>query len=396
MSKANTSKFPRCECADPGCPVHKGRESCDKFGRQILYRIDMEDESGTSFCSKCAEDAWDSGVFTADRPNPSHPGCSDPRHTHYQGKCATDWNLHDGHWRRVFPAKNVFAVVRKSPYSGLQAWSWSLHGQAGGNYEFGRAATADAAKAAATAQVGRMGRDNPARGSTTKPRQVLRRTDLFLAAREGPAVRIFALRPGVAPKSMLISTALWRQLEPMGDREFNASLTLEVGIGVFKARGNPYPKHEQYIYRAVYQHSGKDAGLVGPAGCPSRSKEECYRIAAEHSRGRGTFIIRRYRGPLGPPAPERGNPSAEIESLSWPATTTQIRETSKKAFLAYAKREQGRIDVMCHSLYGSKPGTLADLPRQSYVLYGGTQDPGQWPVKWYASVYVTDQGVEIK
>lgn len=51
-----------CECADPGCPYCEGH--CKNNGNFILYRIDMEDTSGTCFCEDCAEDAMESGVFT--------------------------------------------------------------------------------------------------------------------------------------------------------------------------------------------------------------------------------------------------------------------------------------------------------------------------------------------
>lgn len=51
-----------CECADPGCPECAG--DCKHIGTEILYRVDMEDESGTLFCDQCAADAMSSGVFT--------------------------------------------------------------------------------------------------------------------------------------------------------------------------------------------------------------------------------------------------------------------------------------------------------------------------------------------
>lgn len=58
-----------CQCGDPMCPVPHGRETCE--GRCTdtaditLYRVDMLDETGTRFCAACAEDAMDSGLFTA-------------------------------------------------------------------------------------------------------------------------------------------------------------------------------------------------------------------------------------------------------------------------------------------------------------------------------------------
>lgn len=62
------SKVHACECSDPGCPVHKGRD-CDHVERgRVLYRVDMEDRTGTYFCPACQEDAYDSGLFTDERP----------------------------------------------------------------------------------------------------------------------------------------------------------------------------------------------------------------------------------------------------------------------------------------------------------------------------------------
>lgn len=52
----------------------------------------------------------------------------------------------------------------------------------------------------------------------------------------------------------------------------------------------------RYVYRAVYQHNGKDAGLVG-VGCESVSKDRCREFAMEQTRGRGVFRVRRYMVP---------------------------------------------------------------------------------------------------
>ncbi len=52
---------PQCECADPGCPHCNGK--CLLPIHQTLYRIDMDDASGTQFCEECANDAMESGVF---------------------------------------------------------------------------------------------------------------------------------------------------------------------------------------------------------------------------------------------------------------------------------------------------------------------------------------------
>lgn len=54
----------KCECSDPGCKHHKGASDCRDKALQILYRIDMQDETGTAFCDNCADDAFSSGLFT--------------------------------------------------------------------------------------------------------------------------------------------------------------------------------------------------------------------------------------------------------------------------------------------------------------------------------------------
>lgn len=52
-----------CECADSGCKAHKGQSDCLVKGYTILYRIDMEDETGTVMCEACTDDAFSSGLF---------------------------------------------------------------------------------------------------------------------------------------------------------------------------------------------------------------------------------------------------------------------------------------------------------------------------------------------
>jgi hypothetical protein len=54
----------KCECSDPGCPVHKGTADCRWSASRLLYRVDMEDNTGTAMCDACAEDAFKSGLFT--------------------------------------------------------------------------------------------------------------------------------------------------------------------------------------------------------------------------------------------------------------------------------------------------------------------------------------------
>lgn len=52
-----------CECTDSGCPVHEGKEDCGRRGNGTVYRVDMEDNTGTVMCAACADDAMQSGVF---------------------------------------------------------------------------------------------------------------------------------------------------------------------------------------------------------------------------------------------------------------------------------------------------------------------------------------------
>jgi len=51
----------QCECTDPGCPACAGK--CTRWATMVLVRIDMEDETGTAMCDKCAYDAFESGLF---------------------------------------------------------------------------------------------------------------------------------------------------------------------------------------------------------------------------------------------------------------------------------------------------------------------------------------------
>lgn len=54
----------KCECTDMGCPVHLNTRDCRNVAGTILYRIDMEDITGTAMCEGCAEDAQLTGLFT--------------------------------------------------------------------------------------------------------------------------------------------------------------------------------------------------------------------------------------------------------------------------------------------------------------------------------------------
>jgi hypothetical protein len=59
---SQTGQSKRCECADPGCPCCKG--SCQAAARSVLFRVDMEDATGTPMCDGCGGDALDSGLFS--------------------------------------------------------------------------------------------------------------------------------------------------------------------------------------------------------------------------------------------------------------------------------------------------------------------------------------------
>ncbi len=54
----------RCECGDRECPAHTNKYSCDNEGKVLVFRIDMNDQSGTLMCEECADDAIESGIFT--------------------------------------------------------------------------------------------------------------------------------------------------------------------------------------------------------------------------------------------------------------------------------------------------------------------------------------------
>ena len=56
-----------CECSDPGCPVGHGSRECGRRSSGKVYRVDMQDYTGTAMCPECMADAYDSGVF-GDRP----------------------------------------------------------------------------------------------------------------------------------------------------------------------------------------------------------------------------------------------------------------------------------------------------------------------------------------
>jgi len=54
----------RCECTDSGCPGHPGATRCIRQAVEVVYRVDMTDETGTHVCWPCLSDAMESGLYT--------------------------------------------------------------------------------------------------------------------------------------------------------------------------------------------------------------------------------------------------------------------------------------------------------------------------------------------
>lgn len=52
-----------CQCFDTACNVNHGAVGCEIAPAFALYRVDMEDRTGTAMCEHCAEDAVESGLF---------------------------------------------------------------------------------------------------------------------------------------------------------------------------------------------------------------------------------------------------------------------------------------------------------------------------------------------
>lgn len=53
-----------CSCTDGGCACGG---ICSEDATAVLFRIDMEDETGCAFCEACADDAMQSGVFRREK-----------------------------------------------------------------------------------------------------------------------------------------------------------------------------------------------------------------------------------------------------------------------------------------------------------------------------------------
>lgn len=49
-----------CECTDKGCPCDG---DCRELATETIFRIDMEDDTGTRMCGTCADGAHLTGLF---------------------------------------------------------------------------------------------------------------------------------------------------------------------------------------------------------------------------------------------------------------------------------------------------------------------------------------------
>lgn len=56
------SNVETCEDKDPDCSACGGH--CLSPSDTTVFRVDMEDNTGTPMCDKCASDAFESGLFT--------------------------------------------------------------------------------------------------------------------------------------------------------------------------------------------------------------------------------------------------------------------------------------------------------------------------------------------
>lgn len=64
LGHKNDKELDVCECSDPMCPACYGR--CDQPATETLYRVDMQDLTGTRLCADCANDCVESGLFTGE------------------------------------------------------------------------------------------------------------------------------------------------------------------------------------------------------------------------------------------------------------------------------------------------------------------------------------------
>lgn len=64
--------------------------------------------------------------------------------------------------------------------------------------------------------------------------KALRETAAFRATKAKTGILITAKEPNVTPRQRTISEATWHILRGLTDSEFNGSICMELGIGVFR------------------------------------------------------------------------------------------------------------------------------------------------------------------
>ena len=64
--------------------------------------------------------------------------------------------------------------------------------------------------------------------------QVLRETKGYVATKSARGVRITSKEKGVERPSIVVTLAIWSELQKMNDQNFDGSCCLELGIGAFK------------------------------------------------------------------------------------------------------------------------------------------------------------------
>lgn len=156
---------------------HLGHRLWDVIDTKKGVRV-VNGETFTIASQACASYNGDSRGVAGEiqewaRPNPSHPDCPgvSARHQHYQGKCATDWNLKGEEWRKTWPAFGAWAKV--FPMDG-GLWGWLVVPRDGATID-GEAKSVAHAKKWCVSTIGRMygrstsRRSNPSLGMPGMP-----------------------------------------------------------------------------------------------------------------------------------------------------------------------------------------------------------------------------------
>lgn len=63
VAEVEKERGARCECSDPGCGSCSGK--CKERATERLRRVDMAGTPECAFCEGCADDAFESGVFSS-------------------------------------------------------------------------------------------------------------------------------------------------------------------------------------------------------------------------------------------------------------------------------------------------------------------------------------------